>query len=147
MQLLANFNLEVNSCARELQKMQSELLSKSDALRVATFEEFSKGLVAVNNAIAHVKLFGRDTRDEQIQAMIEFANSIGATSPTREAGLIIETMLDKFGAEYQMKQKIILVLTRQYLPPLLRPLKSSNNVVTSPNSQAQRRMFLRLDES
>ena len=57
---LANFHLEIYQRARKLE-MRSGLLSNSNALRIATFEHFSKGMVAINNAIAHVKLFGGET--------------------------------------------------------------------------------------
>ncbi|HEY1211541.1 MAG TPA: hypothetical protein VGE82_01200 [Nitrososphaera sp.] len=97
---LANFHLEIYQRARKLQEMRYGLSSDSNALRIATFEHFSKGMVAINNAIAHVKLFSGKTKEEQITAMLDNAQS---TSPyySKEAILIIENMLDKLSIEYQ----------------------------------------------
>jgi len=99
---LANFHLEIYQRARKLQEMRSVLLYNSNALRIAIFKHLSKGVVAINNAIAHLKLFGGKTKEEQITAMLDYAQS---TSPynSKEAILIIENMLDKLSIEYHMQ--------------------------------------------
>lgn len=98
---LANFNLEVYSRARQLQNLRSGLLSNSDALRTATFEHFSKGLIAINSALEHARLFGGDSKEEQIQAMKEYAAT--SSGATKEASDIVQNMLDRFSTEYQTR--------------------------------------------
>ena len=98
---LANFNLEVYSRARQLQNLRSGLLSNSDALRTATFEHFSKGLIAINSALEHARLFGGDTKAEQIESMKEYAAT--SSGATKEASDIVQNMLDRFSTEYQTR--------------------------------------------
>ena len=98
---VANFNLGVDSRARNLQIMCSGLLSNSGALKIATFEQFNKGVVSINNAVSHVRLLDGETKEEKIQAMMQYAHSASSFN-SREASLIVENMLDKFSTEYQV---------------------------------------------
>src|SRR5262245_16712742 len=75
---LASFHIEIYNAAHELQKMRSGLLSSSDAIRTANFVNFTKGVAAIHNSIAHVQLLGGETRSEQIQAMIDYATSVNS---------------------------------------------------------------------
>jgi hypothetical protein len=81
--------------------MCSGLLSSSDALKIATFEQFIKGVVSINKAVSHVRSFDGEIKEEQIQAMMQHAHSAGSFN-SRVASLIVDNMLDKFSTEYQV---------------------------------------------
>ena len=123
---LANFNLEVYSCARQLQNLRSGLLSNSDALRTATFEHFSKGLIAINSALEHARLFGGDTKEEQIQAMKEFASASSGAS--KEAIDIVQNMLDRFSTEYQTRSNNPSIATTTPTTPTTTEQKKDDSV-------------------
>ena len=100
-EILAQFNLDVNRRGYEMQKTRSGLLSTPDAVRVAVFEQFSQGFLAIKNAIDYTKLLGGEGKEEQIQAMKDFVSA--SSGSTKEANDIVQNMLDKFSTEYQIQ--------------------------------------------
>jgi hypothetical protein len=102
-EILAQFDLDVNRRGFEMQRMRSGLISTSDAIRTAVFEQFSQGFIAIKNAIDYTKLLGGESKEEQIQAMKNFVSASSGT--TKEASDIVENMLDRFSTEYQTRNK------------------------------------------
>jgi hypothetical protein len=92
---IAEFHLEIFSRGRQLQLDRSGLLSNSDAIRIATYEHFSKCVKAVNNAIVYTNLLGGETNDDQIKAMKNYAAAASAYSSNKEASSIMEQLFDK----------------------------------------------------
>lgn len=105
---LADFHIAVYSRARELQFQRTGLLSNSDAVRIATFEHFCAGMLAIKNSVDHVRLLGGEMKEEQIQAMKDYAKLASSSSHyscSKEATLIVQAMLDKFGASAAAEEK------------------------------------------
>jgi hypothetical protein len=95
---LAEYHLEVYSRARQFQAMRSGLLSNEDAIRIATFEHFSKGLIAMTMSLRHANLFGGESKEEQIKAMMDYgiaAASDKSNSSSELASSIITELFDK----------------------------------------------------
>lgn len=92
---LASFHIAIYGRARELQCQRTGLLSNSDSIRIATFEHFAAGLLAVKNAVEHARLLGGESREEQIQSMKDYAN-LASLYSSKEATLVVQEMLEKF---------------------------------------------------
>ena len=56
---------------------------------------------AINCALEHARLFGGETKEEQIEAMKEYA--LSSSGSTKEASDIVQNMLDRFSTEYQTR--------------------------------------------
>lgn len=93
--VLAEFALQLFERSRELQKQRSGLLSNRDAMKMASFQAFAKGVDDINNVFAFTKLFAGDSADEQIRSMLDYASA--ACTSNKEASSIMEGMLEKLG--------------------------------------------------
>lgn len=75
---LAHFHLKVYSRARELQKESIGLLSDENAVKLATWERFTQAVITIKNCMTHMRLFGGESKNEEISQMIEFASAASA---------------------------------------------------------------------
>ena len=124
-ELLAKFNLEVHDRAYEMQKLRSGLLSSSDAVRAAVFEQFSNSFIGLKNAIDFTKLLGGESKEDQIQAMKEFVSS--SSGSTKEASDIVQNMLDKFSTEHQIRGRPFIATVATPTTPEHKDEPSTNN--------------------
>lgn len=109
---LVEYHLDVYSRARQLQAMRSGLLSNEDAIRIATFEHFSKGLIAMTMSLRHANLFGGESKEDQIKAMMDYAiaaasdSSNSNNSSSELAVSIMAELFDRLRSKNNTKQEL-----------------------------------------